>query len=375
MTKIIITDNKVIFDGHSNTKEECENTTLLCNALKNSTDYKTIKYEDGYAELEKIGIAKELKFAGPIPYSITVDGEAFTIVRTRDDINTTWEIDASANTHLYSIDNNLIIWKERPILQYNGVDVLPTDYIHSGAAYTTREDISKVSIDLTTLSGWDNVTSGEHQISVVAKATGYLDSEKSTAVAFTKASTSTGETWVLNDILHFGTKSWSYNVNFTSNGNSYSTFAYNFSSPLEAYLVYGSTNVYDTNSYWANTAYKTITFDTAPTGDLLTWLQANGVKQGGTTAHTLTWSDSTIVVTVNGNAVTSPYTLANGDKIVLKRTSKPSYNAIITAGTDTYDTDVTSPPITINNSDILIEIGTTSPSPSLYGSFTINYTE
>lgn len=58
----------------------------------------------------------------------------------------------------------------------------------------------------------------------------------------------------------------------------------------------------------------------------------------------------------------------------MKRTSKPSYNAIITAGTDTYDTDVTSSPIAINNSDILIEIGTTSPSPSLYDGFTINYT-
>lgn len=43
---------------------------------------------------------------------------------------------------------------------------------------TSKSNVSKVSIDLTTLTGWDNVTSGEHQISVVAKATGYLDSEK-----------------------------------------------------------------------------------------------------------------------------------------------------------------------------------------------------
>lgn len=76
-------------------------------------------------------------FAGPIPYDITVNDENFTIVRTRDDINTTWEIDASANTSLYSINNNLVIWNNGTILQYNGVDVLPTDYIHT-AAYTTR---------------------------------------------------------------------------------------------------------------------------------------------------------------------------------------------------------------------------------------------
>ena len=53
--------------------------------------------------------------------------------------------------------------------------------------YTESGGSTKVSIDLTTLTGWDNVTSGEHSIQVVAKATGYLDSEKSTAVTFTKA--------------------------------------------------------------------------------------------------------------------------------------------------------------------------------------------
>ena len=45
---------------------------------------------------------------------------------------------------------------------------------------------SQVSIDLTTLSGWGNVANGQHSIQVVAKADGYKDSEKSTAVSFTK---------------------------------------------------------------------------------------------------------------------------------------------------------------------------------------------
>lgn len=30
---------------------------------------------------------------------------------------------------------------------------------------------------------------------------------------------------------------------------------------------------------WANQAYRTVTFETPPTGELLTWLQANAVKQ------------------------------------------------------------------------------------------------
>lgn len=76
-------------------------------------------------------------FAGPIGYSITVNSENFTINRTRDDIATTWEMNASANSDLYSIDNNLVVWNDGTILQYNGIDVLPTDYIEN-VAYTTR---------------------------------------------------------------------------------------------------------------------------------------------------------------------------------------------------------------------------------------------
>ena len=89
-----------------------------------------------------------------------------------------------------------------------------------------------------------------------------------------------GKTWVLNADLTFGAKSWSHDINFTSNGTSYSKFSYNFSSPLAAYLVYGTTNVYENNTHaWTNEAYRTVIFETEPTGDLLLWLQANAVKQ------------------------------------------------------------------------------------------------
>lgn len=56
---------------------------------------------------------------------------------------------------------------------------------------TSKKSTSQVSIDLTTLSGWGNVANGQHSIQVVAKADGYRDSEKSTAVSFTKGSSFT----------------------------------------------------------------------------------------------------------------------------------------------------------------------------------------
>ena len=45
----------------------------------------------------------------------------------------------------------------------------------------------KKSVNLTTLSGWANLTNGNHIIKIVAKADGYQDSEKSAGVEVTKS--------------------------------------------------------------------------------------------------------------------------------------------------------------------------------------------
>lgn len=58
-------------------------------------------------------------------------------------------------------------------------------------SFTSKKATSQVSIDLTTLSGWGNVANGQHQLTVQAKADGYKDSEKSTAVSFMKGSSFT----------------------------------------------------------------------------------------------------------------------------------------------------------------------------------------
>lgn len=46
---------------------------------------------------------------------------------------------------------------------------------------------SQQSVDLTTLSGWADLTDGNHTIQIVAKADGYQDSEKSAGVEVTKS--------------------------------------------------------------------------------------------------------------------------------------------------------------------------------------------
>ena len=165
--------------------------------------------------------------AGPIPFEITVNGENFTIVRTRDDINPSWADEQSANSTLYSISGNTVVWGNGGILQLNSVDVLPTDEIDN-TSYTTRAATSRVSVDLTTLPGWSALSDGEHTVQIVAKGTGYRDSAKSTSVTVTKAAqaytdciTFTGET---SDFTLKATyKEWDGTLQWSTDHNTWTT--------------------------------------------------------------------------------------------------------------------------------------------------------
>lgn len=55
----------------------------------------------------------------------------------------------------------------------------------SGSSFGT---VSTTSVDLSTLSGWASLTDGEYNITIVAKADGYRDSEPSAAVSVQKTS-------------------------------------------------------------------------------------------------------------------------------------------------------------------------------------------
>lgn len=93
-----------------------------------------------------------------------------------------------------------------------------------------------------------------------------------------------GETWVLNEQCYDFPEN-GFTANFISNNINFN--AMSVKGGLHAALYYGNTCVagtqlgrfgYDIQN-WLDQAYRTITFDTAPTGELLTWLQANGTKQ------------------------------------------------------------------------------------------------
>lgn len=76
-------------------------------------------------------------------------------------------------------------------------------------------------------------------------------------------------------------------INFISNATSFNRIWVGTGNPIDNMqnIVYGlpaggyNMAYYGTNSAWTNTGYQTIIFnETEPTGELLTWLEANGTK-------------------------------------------------------------------------------------------------
>ena len=135
---------------------------------------------------------------------------------------------------------------------------------------------------------------------------GYTAHDKSgTKITGTLEASSSGgakETWVLNEKL--GSKNATYTIDFTSNGTKYSKIV--ISIFAKSRLKYGDTLVNGSEggaAGWINQAYRKIIFDTPPTGALLTWLQANGVKQPDDTAIQ---DSKALTITSNGTISVTP---------------------------------------------------------------------
>lgn len=101
-----------------------------------------------------------------------------------------------------------------------------------------------------------------------------------------------GKTWVINERLYASAfnDSYQFNVSFASNGQTFSGFFAKWvSSDYQlGYFTDVNQSTYNqiytmdmagTRSWSLGEAYRTITFSEPPTGDLLTWLQANAVQQ------------------------------------------------------------------------------------------------
>lgn len=125
------------------------------------------------------------------------------------------------------------------------------------------------------------------------------------------------ETWVLNDLVSMSQKTREEGldvqyVDFISNSQNFTQFVmveedsvyvlyYGESDEVLPIEVAGG-NSYDTVIF-SSKIYRKLTFSTAPTGELLTWLEANAVKQASDTA---VQESKSVSITENGTTTISP---------------------------------------------------------------------
>lgn len=98
----------------------------------------------------------------------------------------------------------------------------------------------------------------------------------------------TTETWVINS-NYSSVASISANVKFKSNNISYNSISIQIAPVGNSYIKYDNTTAcniiankvsnFAAEATWTNEAYRTIVLDEPATGDFLTWLQKNAVKQ------------------------------------------------------------------------------------------------
>lgn len=95
-----------------------------------------------------------------------------------------------------------------------------------------------------------------------------------------------GGTWILNELVDPNTFNQviGFEIDFISNDVNYTLIEFQNSKGGSVWYagLGGNPQVYigdNENGGWLDEAYRTITFLETPTGELLTWLQNNGVKQ------------------------------------------------------------------------------------------------
>ncbi len=77
MNEIKILSDRIIIDGHADTREQCETATMLANLLSaQGSGFNCVEYRSGYAEFKKSDVAKladgELKFISAPPHNVTM---------------------------------------------------------------------------------------------------------------------------------------------------------------------------------------------------------------------------------------------------------------------------------------------------------------
>lgn len=95
MNKIKILSDRIIIDGHADTREQCETATMLANLLSaQGNGFNCVEYRNGYAEFKKSDVVKladsELKFAPAVAFITMIFDSHISAVNSRSPMTVNW---------------------------------------------------------------------------------------------------------------------------------------------------------------------------------------------------------------------------------------------------------------------------------------------
>lgn len=246
--------------GHYDNEIQCAKMTLLAELY-------AIEHRDGYAKFrvadtDKLGLVNEkLEFLGGNTnwYGLGLDKEVY-VARFDDDV-------------VYGTGVQIGTFSKSEYVRFNS--------FRDGYLFGLFEDeLCTIPLSGYTISSVTSTSGYTPQI-INGYKIDFRDNPNpgDSYITITLTPVSQGETWILNSSITDFTLG-NITINFTSNNENFIQFFAN--SGRLGYAKDGGDTIVvlgrgaPTENY---EIYKTITFETAPTGDLLTWLQANAVKQ------------------------------------------------------------------------------------------------
>lgn len=181
-----------------------------------------------------------------------------------------------------------------------------------------------IQIDMTKLSKWSTITSGTHNVTLIAKADGYADSLPSTPVSFTRVFKTLKGLYKFIDVPEVVNASGGSYLNFVSNGKSFKQMSYGYIDDMyqlqyanDTESITAVTYNSETSVPWTSANYKFVDLgNTAQevSDNFYTWF---------TTNTNVAYTVSTRLTNLTASAITP---MIVGDTQTITLTASTNYN-------------------------------------------------
>ena len=177
-----------------------------------------------------------------------------------------------------------------------------------------------IQIDMTTLSNWSTITSGTHNVTLIAKADGYADSLPSTPVSFTRVFKTLKGLYKFIDVPEVVNASGGSYLNFVSNGKSFKQMSYGYIADMYQLQYANDTEsiaVKEHSTAWVSNNYRFVDLGSTAqevSDDFYNWF---------TTNTNVAYTVSTDLTNLTASAITP---MIVGDTQTITLTASTNYN-------------------------------------------------